>query len=135
MQDLGVVSRRYPEVLKFSPHSLVYLSENFTNQCSPTTGSTFSPSTTRIISIPIQGGDLLNCHESYLSFSLKNNNTTEVINVDYSAYSLFERIRIIGSNGYVLSDISNVNVYMTRLLMSKTDPSYSNSTGTFMGSI
>lgn len=84
-----------------------------TRRFQPENSSTFSPSSTSVVRIPVRDNAFLDGANSYLKFVLKNTGLSAVT-LDYNASAIITRIRVL-VGGVVAEDIERVNL-LTNLL-------------------
>lgn len=73
----------------------------------PNNGTTFQSGSTNVIRIPLNGPYFLNAPDSYLKFEtyITNGNSATVCQLDSSAHTYIERLRIEGPDGSELERI------------------------------
>ena len=125
------VTRYTPAVLNFERHreALPHVTESITVY--PENNTTFQSGGTETIICNLKGIDLMDPKESYMQFTF--NPATNDCGVDFSAYSLFQRMRVRSMNGVILTDIDNFGFYMNQMLKNKTDYAFACSNGSLMG--
>ena len=92
-------------------------SKHRTVQFSSVNGSTFTSNSSNLIRIEIRSTGFLCGQESYLRFTVKNENPNGSVSLDNTAASFFQRIRLVAS-GVVLSDIMSYHILASFLMQS-----------------
>ena len=91
-------------------------------------------SSNRSCKIEISGIDYLNTQEAVLMYQLHATHATgHYINVDVSAYSVWEELSIISNTGETIDHISNFNLLMNKLIEYRTSPAWTSSAASRYG--
>ena len=91
-----------PESLKFQPSAPSVRAKQYRSACQPTSGATAAPLDTVRISIPCNPHTFLNGKQSYLTYDIKNTNSTAATKMSCVGWNPIRRVEVY-SGGNLLS--------------------------------
>jgi len=99
----------------------------------PINNGTFATTGANIIRFNLTApSGLVSFSESYLSFRVTNASGADM-SPDFSAFSFFNRVRVIAPGGAIIQDLQHINLYINQMMIAKADPEWLKSKGSFMG--